>query len=124
MPIQVYLQQLPFDQLNWDNISQRCQTHILAPVASDDCYIEIFWDRGGRYPIVHHQAQYFRVNTQYVANTASGGVIITLRDCFRALQLAHARFALTWPDDEGHNIENLLDTFVIDAPTCQFDARL
>jgi hypothetical protein len=123
MPIQVYLQPLPFDQLNWDDISQRCQAHILARVASDDHYIEIFWDRGGRYPIVHHQAQYFRVKTQYNANTVSG-MIITLRDCFRALELAHARFALTWPDDEGHNIENLLDTFVIDAPVCQFEARL
>jgi len=115
MALPVFLQAVPAQQLNWEDIEQRCQTSVIQAQAQR--VVEIWWDNSASCPLIHNNGSYYYVRSiQEVLD-----LLITIRDCFRAIGLVEAEFVLTWPWNADLNVENVLDTPVINAPVCQMN---
>lgn len=115
MALPVFLQAVPAQQLNWEDIEQRCQTSVIQAQAQR--VVEIWWNNSARCPLIQNNGSYYYVRSiQEVLD-----LLITIRDCFRAIGLVEAEFVLTWPWNVDLNVENVIDTPVVNAPVCQMN---
>jgi hypothetical protein len=99
-----------------DDINQRCQAaYIGINPGFEHIVLQVLYDDIRNTPIVSRGNNYW-----YVTRVGQNdGPTITLRECFSALGYgAQLFFQLTMPLEL--NAENVLDTFVIDLPICQF----
>jgi hypothetical protein len=119
MALPVFLQAVANNQLNWDEIEQRCQTEVIQP--QNNCVVEIWWDNSTSCPLIHNNAPAHGMRYHVRSIQEDLDALITIRDCFRAIGIIDAEFVLTWPWNANLHIENVLDTPVIHAPVCQMN---
>lgn len=110
---QTYLEAINYEAINWQWVAQRCQItyHVVNPHV-----MEIYWETPNSCPIIQKNQSYYRVKAHDAV-----GLDLTLRDVFKAVDIVNADFELSWPENQGHNIHNILDTTVFLAPICQME---
>lgn len=109
--LRLYLDPIQFDRIYWQDVHQCCQ---IRQIRHDVQVHEVFWDANQRLPLIQFNRDYFHLSADHINGTA-----ITVRDAFRAMNIHNERCVLSWPDETHHNLHNILDTPVINAPACQ-----
>jgi hypothetical protein len=74
------------------------------------------WDEAYNCPLIQTNNTFYHVKSYNHLNSS-----ITLRDCFYAIQYQNKFFLLTYPTPSIHNVQNVLDTPVIDSIICQLE---